>query len=77
MANRTLDSIFEELVESKIILPTELVRQQDFIGDYQYSAETIRFNQKEPMPSLLDCQQLVNLQIVFPLCNKMNVIFFA
>ncbi|CAF0994003.1 unnamed protein product [Adineta ricciae] len=77
VSNRTLDSIFEELVETKIILPTELVRQHDFIGDYQYSAETIRFNQKEPMPSLLDCQQLVNLQIVFPLCNNMNVIFSA
>ncbi|CAF0896390.1 unnamed protein product [Adineta ricciae] len=59
VSNRTLDSIFEELAESKIILPTELVHQHDFIGDYQYSAETIRFNQKEPMPSLLDCQQLL------------------
>ncbi|UJR26060.1 hypothetical protein I4U23_007406 [Adineta vaga] len=69
-ANRTIDSIFEELVETRIILPTKPVRQNDFIGDYQYSAETIRYNQKEPMPSLLDCQQLVILQIIFPLCSQ-------
>ncbi len=70
--HRTNDSIFEELVETGIILPTKPVRQQDFLGDYQYSAETIRYNEKEPMPSLLDCQQLVILQIIFPLCNEMN-----
>ncbi len=50
--SRTNDSIFEELVETRIILPTKSVCQQDFIGDYQYSAETIRYNEKEPMPSL-------------------------
>ncbi|CAF3975705.1 unnamed protein product, partial [Rotaria magnacalcarata] len=36
VANRTNDSIFEELVETGIILPTKPVHQQDFIGDYQY-----------------------------------------
>ncbi|CAF1118521.1 unnamed protein product [Adineta steineri] len=70
IANRTNDSIFEELIETGIIIPTKLVRQQDFIGDYQYNAETIRYNEKEPMPSLLDCQQLVILQIIFPLCSQ-------
>ena len=81
VANRTTDSIFEELVEIGIILPTKSVRQEDFIGDYQYSAETLRYNEKEPMPSLLDCQQLVILQIIFPLCNEnqtkiFHLIFF-
>ena len=67
---RTNDSIFEELVETGIILPTRAVRQKDYIGDYQYLSETLRQNEKEPMPSLLDCQQLVTLQIVFPLCKS-------
>jgi hypothetical protein len=69
---RTNDSIFEELVETGILLPTKFVRQEDFIGDYQYLTETIRYNEKEPMPSLLDCQQLVILQIIFPLCKKIK-----
>jgi hypothetical protein len=69
---RTTDSIFEELVETGILLPIKSVRQEDFIGDYQYLAETIRYNENEPMPSLLDCQQLVILQIIFPLCKKIN-----
>ncbi|CAF3354316.1 unnamed protein product [Rotaria sp. Silwood1] len=72
VANRTNDSIFEELVETGIILPTKSVHQQDFIGDYQYLTEIMRYNEKEPMPSLLDCQQLVILQIIFPLCNYIN-----
>ncbi|CAM4771441.1 unnamed protein product [Rotaria magnacalcarata] len=71
VANRTNDSIFEELVETGIILPTKPVHQQDFIGDYQYLSEIMRCNEKEPMPSLLDCQQLVILQIIFPLCKQM------
>ncbi|CAF0797232.1 unnamed protein product [Rotaria sp. Silwood1] len=70
VANRTNDSIFEELVETGIILPTKSVHQQDFIGDYQYLTEIMRYNEKEPMPSLLDCQQLVILQIIFPLCSQ-------
>ena len=69
---RTNDSIFEELVETGVLLPTKPVRQEDFLGDYQYLAETIRYNEKEPMPSLLDCQQLVILRIIFPLCKKTN-----
>lgn len=73
--SRTNDSIFEELVETGIILPTKPVYQRDFIGDYQYLSETIRYNEREPMPSLLDCQQLVILQIIFPLCTK-KVLFF-
>ncbi|CAF0820478.1 unnamed protein product [Rotaria sordida] len=64
IANRTNDSIFEELVETGIILPTKSVHQQDFIGDYQYLTETMRYNEKEPMPSLLDCQQLTGSQNV-------------
>ncbi|CAF2358990.1 unnamed protein product [Rotaria sp. Silwood2] len=64
VANRTNDSIFEELVETGIILPTKSVYQQDFIGDYQYLTETMRYNEKEPMPSLLDCQQLTGSQNV-------------
>ena len=59
-------------METGIILPTKFVRQEDFLGDYQYLAETIRYNEKEPMPSLLDCQQLVILQIIFPLCKEIN-----
>ncbi|CAF3283444.1 unnamed protein product [Rotaria socialis] len=70
VANRTNDSIFEELVEAGIILPTKPVHQRDFIGDYQYLSESMRCNEKEPMPSLLDCQQLVILQIIFPLCSE-------
>ncbi len=64
---RTNESIFEELVETGVIRPTKLVRHDDFIGDFQFLAETMRYNHHEPMPSLLDCLQLVILHIIYPL----------
>ncbi|CAF1409946.1 unnamed protein product, partial [Didymodactylos carnosus] len=66
----TNDSIFEELVETGIVIPPKPVRLSNYIGDYQYLAETIRYAEKEPMPSLLDCRQLVVLQIILPLGSK-------
>jgi hypothetical protein len=48
---RTNGSIFQELVETGIILSTKSVRCRDFIGDYQYLSETIRVNHNEPTTS--------------------------
>jgi hypothetical protein len=72
LASRTDQSIFEELIETGIVLPTRPVGQTDFLGDHQYLSDILRMMRREAMPSLLDCQQAVLLQIVFPLCNSID-----
>uniref|UniRef100_A0A3Q2P1Z8 IQ and AAA domain-containing protein 1 n=1 Tax=Fundulus heteroclitus TaxID=8078 RepID=A0A3Q2P1Z8_FUNHE len=69
-ADRTLESLCQELVEQGLLKPAKDVRMQDFWGDYNYLGTTLRQNDIEPMPSLLDIRQVLSLYAVLPLGSQ-------
>ncbi|XP_074123574.1 IQ and AAA domain-containing protein 1-like [Sminthopsis crassicaudata] len=59
--DRTLDSLYEELVAEGLIKKSEYVRLSDYIGDYLYLGSILKLGNMEPMPSLFDLRQNVIL----------------
>ncbi|XP_036616441.1 IQ and AAA domain-containing protein 1-like [Trichosurus vulpecula] len=59
--NRTVASLYEELVEEGLIKKSEYVRLSDYIGDYLYLGSALKLGNREPMPSLFDLRQNVIL----------------
>uniref|UniRef100_A0A8C4FGD1 IQ motif containing with AAA domain 1 n=1 Tax=Catagonus wagneri TaxID=51154 RepID=A0A8C4FGD1_9CETA len=66
-ADRTIESLFKELVEEGLLIQSLQVTLSDYIGEYSYLGTTLRQVSIEPMPSLLDVRQLVTLYAVLPL----------
>ncbi|XP_047231378.1 dynein regulatory complex protein 11 isoform X2 [Girardinichthys multiradiatus] len=69
-ADRTLESLCQELVEQRLLKQAKNVRMQDFLGDYNYLGTTLRQNDIEPMPSMLDVRQVISLYAVLPLGSQ-------
>ncbi|XP_014901217.1 IQ and AAA domain-containing protein 1 isoform X1 [Poecilia latipinna] len=65
--DRTLESLCEELVQQGLLKRAKNFRMQDFLGDYNYLGTTLRQNDIEPMPSLLDVRQVLSLYGILPL----------
>ncbi|KAM8980875.1 IQ and AAA domain-containing protein 1-like [Sarcophilus harrisii] len=59
--DRTLHSLYEELVAEGLIKKSEYVRLSDYIGDYLYLGSILKLGNTEPMPSLFDLRQNVIL----------------
>ncbi|KAM9186033.1 IQ and AAA domain-containing protein 1-like [Dugong dugon] len=55
--NRSLESLFEELVIHGLVKKTETVALKDYIGDCLYLGSTLNVANKLPMPSLFDIRQ--------------------
>ncbi|KAA0713181.1 IQ and AAA domain-containing protein 1 [Triplophysa tibetana] len=66
-ADRTIESLYEELVLEGIIIRPMNVKLSDYIGEYSYLGTTLREADIEPMPSLSDIRQLIALYGVLPL----------
>ncbi|XP_010946455.2 dynein regulatory complex protein 11 isoform X1 [Camelus bactrianus] len=66
-ADRTIESLYKELVEEGLLIQALKVNLSDYIGEYSYLGTTLRQVSIEPMPSLLDVRQLVTLYGVLPL----------
>ncbi|XP_058155830.1 dynein regulatory complex protein 11 [Dasypus novemcinctus] len=66
-ADRTIESLYKELVEEGLLIQSLKVNLSDYIGEYNYLGTTLRQVSIEPMPSLLDVRQLVTLYGVLPL----------
>ncbi|XP_023615341.1 IQ and AAA domain-containing protein 1 isoform X1 [Myotis lucifugus] len=66
-ADRTIESLYKELVEEGLLVQTLKVNLSDYIGEYSYLGATLRRVSIEPMPSLLDVRQLIALYGVLPL----------
>lgn len=66
-ADRTIESLYKELVEEGLLIPTLKVNLSDYMGEYSYLGSTLRRVSIEPMPSLLDVRQLIALYGVLPL----------
>ncbi|XP_054582235.1 IQ and AAA domain-containing protein 1-like isoform X2 [Eptesicus fuscus] len=65
--NRSLASLFEELVVFGFIKKCKTVLLKDFIGDCLYLGSTLSLAHKLPMPSLFDVRQNVALYAVLRL----------
>ncbi|KAF6714686.1 IQ and AAA domain-containing protein 1 [Oryzias melastigma] len=66
-ADRTLESLCQELVEQGLLKQADNVRLQDYLGDFNYLGTTLRQNDIEPMPSLSDVRQVLSLYAILPL----------
>ncbi|XP_029355304.1 dynein regulatory complex protein 11 [Echeneis naucrates] len=69
-ADRTLESLCQELVEQGLLKKANDVRLQDYLGDYSYLGTTLRQNDIEPMPSLSDVRQVLTLYAILPLGSQ-------
>ncbi|KAL1023124.1 hypothetical protein UPYG_G00036680 [Umbra pygmaea] len=69
-ADRSTESLYEELVEKGLLKQAENVHLQDYVGDYSYLGTTLRQTDIEPMPSLSDVRQVVALYAVLPLGSQ-------
>ncbi|XP_078260309.1 dynein regulatory complex protein 11 isoform X5 [Rhinoraja longicauda] len=69
-ANRTIDSLFEELVNEGLLIKPNNVQLSDFKGEYNYLGTTLRQTDIEPMPSLSDVKQLITLYGILPLGSQ-------
>ncbi|XP_054836723.1 dynein regulatory complex protein 11 [Eublepharis macularius] len=68
--DRTIDSIFKELVEEGILIRAKKVKLSDYVGEYSYLGTTLRQVDIEPMPSLTDVRQLIALYGILPLGSQ-------
>uniref|UniRef100_A0A8C6Q9D6 IQ motif containing with AAA domain 1 n=1 Tax=Nothobranchius furzeri TaxID=105023 RepID=A0A8C6Q9D6_NOTFU len=69
-ADRTLESLCQELVKQGLLKQAKNIRLQDYLGDYSYLGSTLRQNDIEPMPSLSDVRQVLTLFAVLPLGSQ-------
>ncbi|XP_073809094.1 dynein regulatory complex protein 11 isoform X1 [Danio rerio] len=69
-ADRTIESLYEELVLEGIIIRPMNVKLSDYIGEYSYLGTTLRQADIEPMPSLSDVRQLIALYGILPLGSQ-------
>ncbi|XP_075386246.1 dynein regulatory complex protein 11 [Tenrec ecaudatus] len=66
-ANRSIESLYKELVEEGLLIQALKVNLSDYIGEYSYLGTSLRQVAIEPMPSLLDVRQLITLYGILPL----------
>ncbi|XP_040828416.1 dynein regulatory complex protein 11 isoform X2 [Ochotona curzoniae] len=66
-ADRSIESLYKELVEEGLLIRTHKVSLSDYIGEYSYLGTTLRHVSIEPMPSPMDVRQLITLYGILPL----------
>ncbi|XP_074857538.1 dynein regulatory complex protein 11 isoform X2 [Carettochelys insculpta] len=68
--DRTIDSLYKELVEEGLLIKPKTVKLSDYVGEYSYLGTTLRQADIEPMPSLTDVRQLIALYGILPLGSQ-------
>ncbi|KAM6131643.1 dynein regulatory complex protein 11 [Phoenicopterus ruber ruber] len=68
--DRTIDSLYRELVEEGLLIKAKTVNLSDYVGAYSYLGTTLRQVDIEPMPSLADVRQLIALYGILPLGSQ-------
>ncbi|KAJ8350527.1 hypothetical protein SKAU_G00256570 [Synaphobranchus kaupii] len=68
-SDRTIESLYEELVLGGFLIKPMNVKLSEYIGEYSYLGTTLRQADIEPMPSLSDVRQLVALYGILPLAK--------
>lgn len=64
---RSIESLYEELVEQGIIKKVKDVSIREYEGEYSYLGTTLRQANIEPMPSLSDVRRVVTEFGILPL----------
>ncbi|XP_034279359.1 LOW QUALITY PROTEIN: IQ and AAA domain-containing protein 1-like [Pantherophis guttatus] len=67
---RTIDSLYEELVFQGIIKKSSKVQLADYSGDFCYLGTFLRQKAIEPIPSMLDVRQNIVLYAILPLGSQ-------
>ncbi|NWX38790.1 DRC11 protein, partial [Steatornis caripensis] len=70
LVHRTIDSLYQELVEEELLIKAETVNLSDYVGKYSYLGTTLRQADVEPVPSLADVRQLIALYGILPLGSQ-------
>ncbi|KFQ90969.1 IQ and AAA domain-containing protein 1, partial [Nipponia nippon] len=70
LVHRTIDSLYRELVEERLLIKAKTVNLSDYVGEYSYLGTTLRQVDIEPMPSLADVRQLIALYGILPLGSQ-------
>ncbi|XP_044861234.1 IQ and AAA domain-containing protein 1-like isoform X3 [Mauremys mutica] len=65
--DRTLDSLYEELVLQGILKQAQRVQLADYTGDFCYLGTTLRMAGIEPTPSVMDIRQNITLYAILRL----------
>uniref|UniRef100_A0A8C3GRA1 IQ motif containing with AAA domain 1 n=1 Tax=Cairina moschata TaxID=8855 RepID=A0A8C3GRA1_CAIMO len=68
--DRTIDSLYRELVEEGVLIKPKTVYLSDYVGEYSYLGTTLRQVDIEPVPSLADVRQLTALYGILPLGSQ-------
>ncbi|KAM9077013.1 LOW QUALITY PROTEIN: IQ and AAA domain-containing protein 1-like [Megaptera novaeangliae] len=68
--DRSVDSLFEELIIFGLLKKCETVALKDYVGDYLCLGSTLNLANKLPMPSLFDIRQNVALYGVLRLAER-------
>ncbi|KAM8806882.1 dynein regulatory complex protein 11 [Eudromia elegans] len=68
--NRTIDSLYKELLERGLLIKAETVNLSDYVGEYSYLGTALRQADVEPVPSLSDVRQLIALYGILPLGSQ-------
>ncbi|XP_075367334.1 dynein regulatory complex protein 11 [Mycteria americana] len=68
--DRTIDSLYRELVEEGLLIKAKTVNLSDYVGEYSYLGTALRQVDVEPMPSLADVRQLIALYGILPLGSQ-------
>nr|XP_010299377.1 PREDICTED: IQ and AAA domain-containing protein 1 [Balearica regulorum gibbericeps] len=68
--DRTIDSLYQELVEEGLLIKAKTVNLSDYVGEYSYLGTTLRQVDIEPVPSLADVRQLIALYGILPLGSQ-------
>ncbi|XP_032857199.1 dynein regulatory complex protein 11 [Tyto alba] len=68
--DRTIDSLYKELVEEGLLIKAKTVNLSDYVGEYSYLGTILRQADIEPMPSLADVRQLIALYGILPLGSQ-------
>ncbi|XP_062383643.1 dynein regulatory complex protein 11 isoform X2 [Sardina pilchardus] len=69
-ADRTIESLYEELVLEGLLIRPMNVKLSEYIGEFSYLGTTLRQADIEPMPSLSDVRQLIALYGILPLGSQ-------
>ncbi|KAK2532182.1 hypothetical protein Q9966_008446 [Columba livia] len=68
--DRTIDSLYRELVEEGLLIKAKTVNLSDYVGEYNYVGTALLQAGVEPMPSLAHVRQLIALYGILPLGSQ-------
>ncbi|NXO42939.1 DRC11 protein, partial [Locustella ochotensis] len=70
LACRTIDSLYQELAEERLLIQVKNVNLSDYIGYYDCLRSILRQTGAHPMPSIPEVRQLVSLYGILPLGSQ-------